>query len=91
MKRELVGEEVTVSGPLRAIVALACDAAAGIARCAGLAEGDAAALADRLALAVADMEHAETIEARIVLVEAGLDIALVPLGGEPAATIEYRV
>lgn len=91
MKRELVGEEVTVSGPPQAIVALACEAATGIATGAELGAGDAEALASTLATAVVDIGHAEVIEARIVLVEAGLDITLVPQGGEPAPTIEYRV
>jgi len=91
MKRELVGEQVTVSGPPQAIAALACEAATGIATCAELDEGDAESLAATVETAVADMQRAETIEARIVLVEAGLDITLVPQGGEPAATIEYRV
>jgi len=91
MKRELVGEEVTVSGPPQAIVALACEAATGIATCAEFDSGDAEALTTTIATAVADMEPAELIEARIVVVEAGLDITLVPHGGEPAATIEYRV
>ena len=91
MKSELVGEEVTVSGPPQAIVALACEAAASIATCAELNEGDADSLASTVATAVADIESADTIEARILLVEAGLDITLIPEGGQPAATIEYRV
>lgn len=90
MKRELVGEEVTVSGPPQAIVALACEAAKGIANGAEMEEGDVQALEATLGAAVADMEHAEIIEARIVLVEAGVDIMLGPQGGDAAATIEHR-
>ena len=86
-----MGEKVTVSGPPPAIVALACEAAASIATCAELDEGDADSLASTVATAVADMESADIIEARIILVEAGLDITLVPKGGQPAATIEYGV
>ena len=86
-----MGEKVTVSGPPQAIVALACEAAASIATCAELDEGDADSLASTVATAVADMESADIIEARIILVEGGLDITLVPKGGQPAATIEYRV
>jgi len=91
MKRELIGEEVAVSGPPQAIIALACEAATGLSIGAELDAGDTEALALTLAAAVADMEHAGLIEARLVVVEAGLDITLVPHGGEPAATIEYRV
>jgi len=91
MKRELVGQEVTVSGPPQAIVALACEVATGIATGAELEAGDAEALATTLETAVADMAQAEIIEARILLLEEGLAITLVPQGGEPAATIEFRV
>ena len=47
MKSELMGEKVTVSGPPQAIVALACEAAASIATCAELDEGDADSLASK--------------------------------------------
>lgn len=90
MKRELVGEQVTVSGPSQAIVALACQAAAGLATGAELVAGDEQELETALASAVADMGHVGIVEARIILVENGLDITLVPQGGEPATTIEYR-
>ena len=91
MKSELMGEEVTVSGPPQAIVALACEAAASIATCAELAEGDADSLKSTVETAVGDMDATDIIEARILLVEAGLDITLAPKGGQPSATIEYRV
>ncbi len=90
MKRELVGEEVTVSGPPQAIVALAYEAATSIVAGAEFGDGDDETLQATLAMAVAEMGNVEAIEARITLVEAGLDITLAPLGGEPAATIEHR-
>jgi len=90
MKSELVGETVTVNGPAGAIVALACEAATGIATCAEFEAVDTDELSATLQAAADDMAPSTRVQARIVLVENGADVMLVPDGGAPAATVEYR-
>jgi hypothetical protein len=91
MKSELVGETVVLMAPATAIVALACEAAVSVAVGAELEAVDVDALTTALQDAADELEASTQIEARVVLVEDGVDVTFVPAGGDPAATIEYRV